>query len=92
MYYTPKDKGSDIKMIKVVAKITVRPSGSKVTSNAEFDNVKFQGEDEFTDHHNHNYDIENNLDLNNKDPESLAIWNHPIYKLNVEKNIIVKDH
>jgi len=41
MYYTPKDKGSDIKMIKVVAKITVRPSGSKVTSNAEFDNVKF---------------------------------------------------
>lgn len=82
-------------MIKVVAKISIRPSGSKVTSNAKYDKVDFQGEDENTPHFNHDHNHTNKfLDMKNNDPdpESLSIWNHPIYDINYSKNVLRKDH
>ena len=80
-------------MIKVVAKITVRPSGTKVTSNAKYDKVEFQGDDKNTPLFNHDH-TQKFLDKKNDypDPESLSIWNHPIYDINYNKNILKKDH
>ena len=78
-------------MIKVVAQITVRPSKSAIISSEKYENVKFQGEDENQKHPNN--DNKNHFDLNleSKDPEALALWNHPVYKQNVKKNIVHKD-
>ena len=96
MYFTPKDKNSDVSMIKVVAKITVRPSVNKPTSSEKYANHKFQGEDANTKHFNHNHALEKKKTLekhlSSKDPESTAVWNHPIYKHNVQRNLKHKDH
>jgi hypothetical protein len=81
MYFTPLNNSNEIKMIKVVAKISVRPSQSKLSSHVKhdvpMDDVHAQH------HHNHDHNLENKMDLNNADPESLAFWNHPVYKHNL---------